>query len=64
MELELNKDLIWQSDWAGDEVGHDEVLIVGLYMLAACPAISFYIDMEQMHILQVFFDVEELESAL
>lgn len=59
MHLELNKDLIWQSDWAGDEVGHDDILVVGLYMLAAEPRISFYIDMESGSILQVFVDDEE-----
>ena len=25
--------LIWESDWNGDEVGYDDVLIVGLWTL-------------------------------
>jgi hypothetical protein len=60
MNLKLNEDLIWSSDWAGDEVGYDDVLVVGHYNLAVEPAISFYINMENMKILEVMVDMEEL----
>lgn len=30
---DITNGLQWQSDWNGYEVGHDDVLIVGLYSL-------------------------------
>jgi len=51
--LEFNKDLLWSSDWNGDEVGYDNVGIVGLYRLRDTD-IYFYIDMEENKILEGF----------
>jgi hypothetical protein len=50
MILEYNTNLIWQSDWAGDEVGHDDIDIVGLWMIIDTD-IHLYIDMETNEIL-------------
>lgn len=58
-DLILNVDLIWQSDWSGDEVGFDDVLVVGLYGLRD-EEVYLYIDMETMIVLDAWtFDDEE-----
>lgn len=54
LELQYNEDLIWQSDWNGNEVGYDEVDIVGLYRFKNGDEIYVYIDMESNQILEVF----------
>lgn len=47
------EDLIWQSDWNGDEVGFDDVEVVGLYSNQRSDGKEYYyyIDMEKMIIL-------------
>ena len=55
--LELNKDLLWESDWNGDEVGYDDVSIVGLYRLVHTN-IHFYIDMETGKVLEAWKSCE------
>jgi hypothetical protein len=59
--LHLNEDLIWQSDWSGDEVGFDDdVDVVGLYMLQLPhKELYFYIDMDTMKILDAWSSEEE-----
>jgi len=53
------EDLVWQSDWNGDEVGFDDVGVVGLYSHERSDGKEYYyyIDMEKMIILD--FWVEE-----
>ena len=53
------EDLIWQSDWNGDEVGFDDVEVVGLYSHERSDGkvYSYYIDIDKMIILD--FWVEE-----
>jgi hypothetical protein len=60
LELEFNKDLHWYSDWNGYEVGHSDVPVVGLYSLAGTD-VSFYIDMENLKILEAFCDCHDDE---
>lgn len=55
--LEYNIDLLWQSDWDGQEVGFDDINIVGLYTLKET-TINFYIDMESNKILTSWDDCE------
>lgn len=43
--LEYDKELIWQSNWDGHELGYDEVEVIGLYTLKDT-TLNFYIDME------------------
>lgn len=31
MTSHFNAELIWQSDWNGEELGYDDILVVGLY---------------------------------
>lgn len=50
MELKYNENLIWQSDWSGDETGHDAE-IVGLWMIKDTD-IHLYIDIENNVILE------------
>lgn len=57
--LIFNKDLIWQCDNAGDEVGYDNVDIVGLYNLINT-TIYLYIDMDTHEVLESW-DENELE---
>ena len=45
--------LNWSSDWNGDEVGHDNRLVVGLYSLVDSD-FDLYIDLETMQILEIF----------
>lgn len=56
----LFEDLIWSSDWNGDEVGYDELNVVGLYILKDTD-FGFYIDMDTMRILEVIYYGEEEE---
>jgi hypothetical protein len=52
------RDLVWSSDWSGDEVGYDDVELVGLYQLKHADY-DFYIDMSTMEILKVFYCGDE-----
>jgi hypothetical protein len=58
IQLLFNKDLLWESDWNGDEVGYDDVLVVGCYRLANTN-VYLYIDMETYTILEAFEMVED-----
>lgn len=53
--LRYNKDLLWQSDWNGYEIGHDDVPVVGLYQLANTN-LNFYIDVINGKILDGWCD--------
>ncbi len=55
------EDLLWSSDWSGDEVGFEESNIVGLYSVKDSD-IDLYIDMETMKILQIFCNNEHLSE--
>lgn len=57
IELEYNKDLLWQSDWNGYEVGYDNVPVVGLYQLRNSE-VYFYIDMQTNKILEAWGESE------
>lgn len=46
------RNLRWQSDWNGYEVGFDDVLVVGLYTSDEL-ACDFYINIETLEILEV-----------
>lgn len=58
IELEFNKDLLWESDWNGDEVGFPDVNVVGLYRLKDTQ-VYFYVDIEDMKILEAWEIKEE-----
>lgn len=49
----------WQSDWDGEDVGFDDVLIVGLYSDPNHEDVMYYINMETRKILQVLIEGEE-----
>ena len=52
--------LAWSSDWNGDEVGHPESGVVGLYSQERDDgSYSFYIDMETNHVLDFWKEEEE-----
>lgn len=53
VELHYNKELLWESDWNGDEVGFDDVPVVGLYRLKGTE-VYFYIDSETHTILDAW----------
>lgn len=53
IKLEYNKDLFWESDWNGYEVGFDNVEVVGLYRLKNSN-VHFYIDMMTDKILEAW----------
>ncbi|WP_179125851.1 hypothetical protein [Rossellomorea marisflavi] len=46
-------DIIWQSDWCGDEVGYDDVSVVGLYYIVN-PGIYYYINAESGEVLEAW----------
>ena len=53
-------DLIWSSDWNGDEVGFPESEVVGLYSQERDDGTySFYIDFEKCKILDFWKDEVE-----
>ena len=50
-------DLVWSSDWNGDEVGYPESEVVGLYLQERDDGIySFYLDMETYKVLDFWKD--------
>lgn len=51
--LEYDKDLLWESNWDGHEVGFDDVAIVGLYRLKDSN-VYFNIDMSTNTILEAW----------
>jgi hypothetical protein len=53
LELQFNKDLLWESDWNGYEVGFPDVQVVGLYNLRNTD-VYFYIDMDNYTILEAW----------
>ena len=58
VSIELNN-LVWSSDWNGDEVGYPELGVVGLYSQERDDgSYSFYIDMETNKVLD-FWKEEE-----
>lgn len=46
----------WSSDWNGDELGMDEILVIGLYTVKETPEISYYIDTETGIILDAWVE--------
>lgn len=45
----------WSSDWNGDEVGFDDVNVVGLYSVLDT-SISYYVDTENGYVLDAWVD--------
>lgn len=43
----------WSSDWNGDEVGFDDVLVVGLYSIPDQP-IYYYVNTENGEVLEAW----------
>lgn len=50
------KDLTWSSDFNGNELGYDEIPVVGLYTWKTDFSVSFYINMETNEILEILCD--------
>lgn len=50
--FDFNK-LRWRSDWNGDEVGYDDVDVVGYY---SYHDLNLYIDTSTLNILEAWFD--------
>lgn len=50
--------LRWESDWSGDEVGFDDVCVVGCYTDDE-ENITYYIDTETGKILQAWHNDED-----
>ena len=48
----------WSSDWNGDEVGFDDVNVVGLYFIPNS-TISYYVDTENGYVLDAWAEVIE-----
>ena len=48
----------WWSDWNGDEVGFDDVNVVGLYSIPDSP-IAYYVDTENGYVLDAWAEVDE-----
>ena len=55
--LRYNKELMWQSDWNGFEVGFDEIEVVGLYQLKDTE-LYFYIDYVKGKIVEAWIGEE------
>lgn len=52
------QDLHWQSDWNGDEVGFDDIAVVGLYSSTTL-GYSFYLNTENGAVLAIIPDEDE-----
>lgn len=48
--------LLWQTDFNGDEVGYDDVLIVGYYTYGE---VNIFIDVYNGRVLEVWFDDQD-----
>lgn len=46
--------LHWWSDWCGDEVGYDDVLVVGLYAIKDFSQVAIYVNTDEQNILEVW----------
>ena len=46
--------LIWQSDWNGDEIGHNDYPVVGLYTVPGL-CLDIYVDTETGKILEGWY---------
>ncbi|EJG1247466.1 hypothetical protein ACEVOE_000383 [Staphylococcus pseudintermedius] len=53
--FDFNK-LRWHSDWNGDEVGYDDVDVVGYY---SYHDLNLCIDVNTLNILEAWFDEED-----
>lgn len=51
------KNLIWQSDCNGYELGYDDVAVVGIYM---SEDVMYYVDTETMKILEVIYGEDDI----
>ena len=52
--------LHWWSDWCGDETGHDDVPVIGLYALKDFPNIEVYIDVENERVVEAWIVDDEI----
>ncbi len=53
--------LNWNSDWDGEEIGYDDVLVVGLYSVQDTD-IDVYIDTETGRVLDIWCTKEHEEE--
>ena len=69
IEVEIDEDynfevdwsiIHWWSDWSGEDVGRDDVLIVGYYALKDFPNVEIYIDVENERILEAWLVEDEI----
>lgn len=63
MNFLLNLNCLWQSDWNGYEVGFDNANVVGLYQLKMNPDIHFYINMETLEVLDVWYVCQDCDCS-
>lgn len=49
----------WQSDWDGEDVGFDNVSVVGLYSDPNSEGVMYHIDMDTNKILEILIEGEE-----
>jgi hypothetical protein len=54
MEINLEKDLLWNDNYNGCDLGYDEINIIGYYTLISNEKINFYISEDNCKILKVF----------
>ena len=52
------RDICWSSDWNGDEVGFDDIDVVGLYSLKD-RSVYFYLDISNGNVLEAWLEEEE-----
>lgn len=55
------RELHWWSDWDGEEVGYDNVPVVGLYAVKSVPQINMYIDTETGRVLEIWIEQDDEE---
>lgn len=56
------KDLKWESDFTGPEMGYDDVLVVGVYSWKLDPNFILLVDTELEKVIEIGHDCEAEEK--
>ena len=54
--------LYWSSDWCGEELGYEDISVVGLYLDPTEEEVYYYIDIEKGRVLEIIDFKEEEEE--
>lgn len=61
VELVLNKDLLWENDWDGSDVGYADIPTIGCYRFKDSE-VYCYINMETMKIVEIWGNTDLFDN--